>query len=389
MSELRALWDREVWERFGRPSREAVESLAHREHPPNYWRESWRAINEARERARRRLIEEYGFDPQTPDWLQRLLNEELRRGATDEAYLVLRVGLGPSPVVDPERFGTAAQRTRKQRDRFRAARWTYRLWNGIRWSMLETIESILPPEPKKLSPEQLREKARALNVEIARIEAQVPYAIPAMLGHYMRSPDPEEAEAAAIGLAGIVDSFFSKTTHRKRNRALSETEQLDFLPGSVRLAWEEQPPEEYIYPGTGETNFISRVEGMLAALGNEADALDDPDRKRRDADEPVNRPQKLVRKLEYLPREDALLEREELDAPRAAEVDLETREEAERQLAALRERYGMTPQQAAVWWLKEGQGKGYEEIAARLEITREHARVQYHNAKQRYEAAGF
>jgi chromatin segregation and condensation protein Rec8/ScpA/Scc1 (kleisin family) len=82
----------------------------------------------------------------------------------------------------------------------------------------------------------------------------------------------KEAEAATFSFSGFVAEQISRDPGHRHNKALISSEQLDFLPGSVREAWEERPPEEPIYrnPRKRGTNLVSRVETLLAKLGDEA-----------------------------------------------------------------------------------------------------------------------
>jgi len=254
--------------------------------------------------------------------------------------------LGPPLVVDPERLLEQAPRWDSQR--FRAANWAYRMLNMLRWNMSEAILEIAPVEWKKLPPERVQEKVRALNLAVANVLASMPYAIASLAGDIARlSPVPEEAEAATFALSGFVDAHISRDRVHRHNKALTSSEQLGFLPGSVREAWEERPPEEPIYrnPHKRGTNLVSRVETLLGKLGDEA----------------AEKPENVSGRLDP-----------QLDIPLAAQFS--AREAAHRELNALKEKavlagYGLTEREDAVLELHEIEGYTHAEIADQRNIS--------------------
>jgi DNA-binding CsgD family transcriptional regulator len=229
---------------------------------------------------------------------------------------------------------------------------------------------------------------RALNQTVVDVLARIPYGAVALAGDIMQlSPLPKENEAAAYALAGFINASLSGSKNRRRNHALSEDEQLDFLAGCVQLAWGERPPEEPIYHGTGDRNLVSRVDGMLEKLGNEAAALSK-------VDNSVAKPRRAVRELENMPPDEVLCARErdadfiDIHEPAQREMsEFEGREEAARQkYDALEQAAELSPREAEVWHRLRG-GMEFAEIAAELKMTMANLYVTKHNAEKKIKGA--
>ena len=266
----------EAWRRFEAQVQQLVGDLAKEELPANWWHEVWRFMERRRRRARKYIRSEYGIEVQRPEWLERLLVRERRRGASQKQIVALILAFAPNPVVDPhrafERFGSE-----RHRDRLRAGCWSYTLYDGVRRHIqeacsavlaaegIEELELPLPPLPPKTT--------QALNQAVLDILTDIPYGAAALAGDVARlSPVPKEAEAAAFALAGFVDAHISRSRSYRHNKALEHGGQLDSLPASAAQAWEERPPDEPIYrhPRKQGKNLISRVEGKLSGLGDES-----------------------------------------------------------------------------------------------------------------------
>jgi DNA-binding CsgD family transcriptional regulator len=386
-----------AWRRYEAQSRRLVKELAQKELPTYWWLEVWRFIERRRQRVREYVRSEYGFELQRPEWLERLLVREQRRGASRDQIAALIHVYAPNLPVDPhlafERFGSE-----RDRDRFRAGCWSYTLYNGTRWHIQEACSSVLSAEgvgelELPLPPLPLK-TTRALNQAVVNVLDRVSHGTVALAGDIMQlSPLSKEAEAAAYALAGFVNASLSGSKNRRRNIALSKAEQLDFLAGCVKLAWEKRLPDEPIYHGTGDNSLISRVDGMLEELGNEADALPK-------LDDNVAKPRRAVRDLGNMPPDEMLHLREpdadsiDVHEPGQREMsEFEAREEAARQkLDALEQAAELSSRETELWHrLREGME--YAEIAAELKMTMTNFYVTKHNAEKKIkgaeEAAGF
>jgi hypothetical protein len=85
-------------------------------------------------------------------------------------------------------------------------------------------------------------------------------------------PDGVRA-GSTFSVAGWAHLHLNRNVNRRLGAALSAVEQLENLPGTVPLAWEEWTIGEHLLPGRGGTSFISRVAKMLEELGSESARL--------------------------------------------------------------------------------------------------------------------
>jgi DNA-binding CsgD family transcriptional regulator len=93
-------------------------------------------------------------------------------------------------------------------------------------------------------------------------------------------PDDVLRKMSAITVAGWVGMHISLAKHKRVRDALSEytdgspganfARLVEELPPATILAWDELQPGEPLRPGSGKTNLVSRVEGLLQKIGSES-----------------------------------------------------------------------------------------------------------------------
>jgi hypothetical protein len=167
-----------------------------------------------RQQARKYVRSEYGFELQHPTWLERLLVQERRRGASQKQIAALILAFAPNPVVDQhqafERCGSE-----RDRDRFRAGCLSYTLYNGLRWHIQEACSAVLSTEGiQELElplPPLPSETTRALNQTVLEILDSIPYGIAALAGDLWRClPCPKRPRLPRLRLPGLLTRTFNR-----------------------------------------------------------------------------------------------------------------------------------------------------------------------------------
>jgi DNA-binding CsgD family transcriptional regulator len=182
-------------------------------------------------------------------------------------------------------------------------------------------------------------------------------------------PDDILREISAVTVAGWAGAHISLRSENRDQRveaALSENTDgspganfarlLEELVPATLIAWDEVQPGEPLRPGSGKTNLVSRVEGLLGKLGSEGAEK--------------QKPHEEFAEVTVDGRNDPLLEEFE-------------RMETVRQMEAAA---GLSPGESAVWQ-RVRSGMEITEIAQELQITKGNVSVKKHNAFKKLDEA--